>query len=157
MLKKGFGFVAVMTLLVLPRMAWAQYPPGGPGPYGPGHDSGDHTLTLNLGKKPPIYKGWYLYWPVEALKQPRLPMPYPWWPQQSAALAAPAPALTPTPPGPLFPPTNNPPSPAPIHLPNDTQRLPALPGVSSWGTPYNPDPVAPVGYSAPAPSYWYGR
>jgi hypothetical protein len=157
MLKQGFGLVAVISLLALPRMVWAQYPRGGPGPEGPGNGKGDNGITISLGKKPPIYKGWYLYWPMEALKQPRQPMPYPWWPQQNAALSPPAPVQNPPSSGPSFSPGNNSPSPAPLHLPNDTQRLPALPGMSSMDPSYYPVPVAPVGYSAPAPSYWYGR
>jgi hypothetical protein len=101
-------------------------------------------------------KGWYLYWPEQALMQPRLPMPYPWWPNQQGAPAIP-PAEQSVPSGrPAVPQAG--PS-APLFLPRDTQGLPALPGPMSQGQPFAP-PVQPVSFYYPsyaAPGYWYGR
>ena len=101
-------------------------------------------------------KGWYLYWPSEALKQPRMPMPYPYWPSQAAGPQKQPSQPTGTPEVSPPAPTNQPPS--PLYLPRDTQSLPALPGPMSWGQPY-PMPFQPVSYPYynPAPGYWYGR
>lgn len=89
-----------------------------------------------------IRKGWYLYWPEQALLEPRQPMPYPWWPTQQGSPAVPPAEQVP-------PPSRSPAStqllpPPPQYLPRDSKPL----------------PVQPVSYSMPsytAPAYWYGR
>lgn len=140
--------LVLLLALNMPALLSAQQPPPGPGHFS------YNTMSYNGQQTNSVRKGWYLYWPAEALKQPRLPMPYPWWPAQAAAPQNP-------PPGPGAPLGGNPPAPpatppSPLHLPRDTQSLPALPGPMSWAPP-NAMPFQPVSYPYPAPSYWYGR
>ncbi len=99
---------------------------------------------VDLGKKDYL-KGWYLFWPDYALMQPRLPMPYPWWPQQAApAVPALPPAATPPAPEPVAPP-------APLQLPGTNSG----PGSTSWGPGYAPNPLQPVSYPVYVPAYWW--
>jgi hypothetical protein len=140
--------LAPLALLVLPCLAQA--------------DEASPPVKLDVGLKFNVggtsgSKGWFLYWPAEALAQPRVPMAYPYWPTQANQ-----PNMTNVP-NPLMPPPAKPTTlPSPLDLPRDPQSLPRLPGLQgvSWqsDTPYHPVmPMRPVGYTGEAPSYWYGR
>ncbi len=96
-----------------------------------------------------VKRGWWLYWPAEALAQPRLPMPYPWWPNQQAAPPIP-PSEQATPPRDR--PAQATPPPA-LFLPRDPQSLPALPGPTGWAP--HPQSFQPV--SCTTPGYWFPR
>jgi len=139
-----FFLVMVLAILLTPSLK-AQTQQG----------TGSYSGNLSVGGAPTYPKGWFLYWPAEAMKQPRLPMPYPWWPNQAAPPQSPR--TDPVPPPSDAPNSNPGQPPAQFHLPRDTQSLPALPGPVSWGQPYGM-PFQPVSYpySAP-PAYWYGR
>jgi hypothetical protein len=138
-----YCFVVLLALTLTPALR-AQGP-------GPQKMSVGGTYTYGEDN---YLKGWYLYWPSEALKQPRVPMPFPYWPRESAGAqkgpSQPAGPADVTPTTPAQPPS-------PLYLPRDTQSLPALPGPMSWGQPY-PMPFQPVSYPYYAvPTYWYGR
>jgi hypothetical protein len=111
------------------------------------------STQVNIGNGSTHYKGWYLYWPVDALKQPRMPLPYPWWPAQANGAGH----ETPLPPPPAYNlPANGTPAPlSPLYLPRDSQNLPTLPQ-SSW-VPGSASPFQPVAYPSQVPAYWYGR
>jgi hypothetical protein len=115
----------VLAVLAVAGSAQAQQP-------APTPQSVNVGGNVTLGYKD-FCKGWYLYWPAEALTRPRLPMPFPYWPQQAAA--------QPTPP----------PSPPPAPL-----QLPPLSGTSWAPNPYTP-PFQPVSYPVSVPGYWYPR
>ncbi len=142
----------VLSLLALAAGIQAQQPTTSPGQVNVG-------IKTDLGKKD-FYKGWYLYWPAEALSRPRMPMPFPYWPQQGAAQTPqPTPNLS-APPGPA---PGAPPG--PLQFPRENPGLPALPpvpGSTSWAPGYyGAQPFQPVSYPYPAyvptPGYWYYR
>src|SRR4029077_15568467 len=110
---RAFRNLMLLALVLLPGRLLAQ--DASPGKVSVG-------TKIELGKKPLPYKGWYLYWPMEALKQPRQPMPYPWWPSQNAGIPSPVPSN---------PPPTNSGAPGAPHVPNDTQGLPPLPTSTS--------------------------
>ena len=66
-----FRYLALLSLLVLPRTCVAQNP-------GEVKKSMQGNFDFT-GKKEP-YKGWYLYWPMPAHFQTPAPMTYPFWP-----------------------------------------------------------------------------
>jgi hypothetical protein len=141
-----FMLLGLLSLLALQSNIYAQAPV----------TSKTTTLSANLGNynEECYLKGWYLYWPAEALQQPRLPLPYPWWPAQArrgvpAQQGNPAPAEESPRPGANIPPGQLP-------LPTENQALPPLPKSSSSYYPGN-RPVVPVSYPQVVPSYWYGR
>jgi hypothetical protein len=72
---------------------------------------------------------WYLYWPLDAHFGPPAPTGYPYWP------------------GAMTLPTAMAGCGAPVAAP---APMPLAPAVQPAG-------FQPVGYSYPAPSYWYGR
>jgi len=143
-------FCTVLSLLVLAIGVQAQQPSTSPAQVSVG-------VKTDLGAKE-FYKGWYLYWPADALSRPRMPMPFPYWPQQggSAQTPQPTPNLS-APPG-----AGSGAPPGPLQLPRDNPALPSLPPLpgTSWGPGYYPTPpFQPVSYPvyAPMPGYWYYR
>ena len=80
----------------------------------------------------PVAGPWYTYFPYNAYFQTPAPgYGWPYLPQQAAQ-----------------------PVPAPQH--NDGPKMPQKPQGQAGHFPSNQE-VQPVGYFAPAPSYWYGR
>ena len=103
---------------------------------------------------------WYLYWPLEAHFNVPAPCAYPFWPPgqtlpngQTAAIPPPLGGPAPPPASTIPVPALNVPPPGPVGLP---------PGVAPKPDAFKPvnfhaPAVQPVLYSAPVPSYWYGR
>jgi hypothetical protein len=103
---------------------------------------------------------WYDYWPLEAHFQVPAPCAYPYWPPgqalpngQTAAIPPPLGGPAPPPAAVVPAPALNVPPPGPVGLP---------PGVAPKPEAFKPvnfhaPAVQPVRYSAPVPSYWYGR
>jgi hypothetical protein len=116
--------------------------------------SGGAPVQVNVGAKVGVgvgakdtVRGWYLFWPADALTKPRMPLPYPWWPQQPAAAEAAPPTLNLPAPGPELPPSA-------LQLPRDNAK-PPVPGATSWA-PGNPaNPFQPVSYPVYVPGYWW--
>jgi hypothetical protein len=144
---KHLRSLALLTLLALPCLARAQDSPP---------VKLDMGLKFNIGGESSC-KGWFLYWPAEALAQPRMAMAYPFWPSQANQ------PIGPVAPNPLMPPPDKPTTlPSPLDLPTEPQSVPRLPGLQGvmWRPEapyYHATQVQPVTYTGTAPAYWYGR
>lgn len=105
---------------------------------------------FDLGKKDYL-RGWYLFWPDYALAQPRMPLPYPYWPQQSVAAPLPPPISNPPASGPAVPPV-------PFQLPpRENLTPPSSPGPASSGLGSTESSFQPVSYPVVAPAYWWQK
>jgi hypothetical protein len=92
---------------------------------------------------------WYNYWPLEAHFNVPAPCAYPYWPPGQTLPNGETAAVPPVA-GYVPPPGHDAPPPAPAVPP------PAPPGALKPANFHGPA-VQPVRYSAPVPSYWYGR
>jgi hypothetical protein len=102
---------------------------------------------------------WYNYWPLEAHFNVPAPCAYPFWPPGQTLPNGQTAAIPPAlgghapPPAALGPPALTVPSPGPMGLPPGVAPTPGGLKPANFHAPA----VQPVQYSAPAPSYWYGR
>lgn len=142
MLKK---FLLVVTALLSAQgMILAQ---------GPGMPNNGYNWNMGNYNQENYLKGWYLYWPAEALLQPRRPMPYPWWPAHANNVIPIQPGID----GAEEVVPGNPRTvPGPLTIPQETPSLPPVPGNKTSYYPAN-RAVQPVSYPQSIPSYWYNR